>query len=133
MDGIGCDKFDFALERSLFVESDVQTSLLNTPFYRSAQLLLIQGTEIGWKILNQGSNCFFVLDSCIKKGYGVAVMTLQVASSEAYIFHMVAWQNILNCRNNLVYVLSGVGTESNINIGYRQLRQNLSHTRIKTL
>ena len=46
---------------------------------------------------------------------------------------MVAWQNILNCLNNLVYVLSGVGTESNINIGYRQLRQNLSHTRSETL
>ncbi len=58
-------------------------------------------------------------------------MALHIASFEWYVFYVVAWQNILNRIYNFVQVLSSVGTESKINVGYRQLSQNLSHTRNK--
>ncbi len=60
-------------------------------------------------------------------------MPIYATSFERYIFKFVAWQNIVNCLNNLVHVFGCVGTEPNIHVSYRQLRQNNSHTRIKTL
>ena len=50
-------------------------------------------------------------------------MSLHNASFEGHILSVVTWKQIMNCLHDFVYVLGCVGTETNINVSYRQLRQ----------